>query len=81
MQHTSEHQGPKKAANLSINQALLAEARQLNINLSATLEQALRDRIQFEKRQQWLRDNQQALENCNELAEVNGLFSDSHRVF
>ena len=81
MQHTSDHQGPKKAANLSINQALLAEARQLNINLSALLERALRDRIQFEKRQQWLRDNQQALENCNELAETNGLFSDSHRVF
>lgn len=59
----------------------MAEARQLNINLSATLEQALRERIQQEKRQQWLRDNQQALENCNQLTEANGLFADSHRVF
>lgn len=81
MQVNDENQGAKKAANLSINQALLAEARQLNINLSATLEQALRERIRHEKRQQWLRENQQAIERCNQLTEANGLFADSHRVF
>ena len=32
---------PKKPTNLSINIELLTEARQLKINLSATLEQAL----------------------------------------
>lgn len=36
-----DHQAPKRPANLSINADLLAKARDLKINLSATLEQAL----------------------------------------
>lgn len=34
---------PKKAANLSINSDLLRKTRELNINLSATLERALKE--------------------------------------
>ena len=34
-------QAPKKATNLSLNSELLAEAKRLNINLSATMEKAL----------------------------------------
>lgn len=71
---------PKKAANLSINKELLAEARSLGINLSATLEQALTERVRQERRNQWLRNNREAIEACNELAEQKGLFSDKHRV-
>ena len=71
----------KKATNLSINKDLLAEARSLNINLSATLEQALIEKVNEAKRQQWLEANKDAMEACNELAEQNGLFADKHRVF
>jgi|GEM_PF-2102524 antitoxin CcdA len=35
----------KKAANLSINSDLRRKARELNINLSATLERALKDEL------------------------------------
>ena len=70
----------KKAANLSINRELLAEARSLNINLSATLEWALTEKIRQEKRNQWRENNREAIDNCNALAEENGLFSDKHRV-
>ena len=72
---------PKKATNLSINRGLLIEARTLNINLSATLEQALTEKVRKAWRKQWLKDNQEAIESCNELAEQNGLFSDKHRIF
>ena len=34
---------PKKATNLRVNSDLLQKARDLKVNLSATLEQALRD--------------------------------------
>lgn len=34
-----------------------------------------------EKCQQWLRDNQEAIENCNQFIEINGLFADCYRVF
>lgn len=71
----------KKATNLSINRDLLAEARSLNINLSATLEWALTEKIRQEKRNQWLQENREAIESCNELSAKNGLFADKHRVF
>lgn len=71
---------PKKATNLSINRELLAEARSLNINLSATLEQALTEKVRHERRKQWLEYNRDAIEACNELTDQNGLFSDKHRV-
>ncbi|WP_127346101.1 type II toxin-antitoxin system CcdA family antitoxin [Pseudidiomarina mangrovi] len=44
-------------------------------------QQASRELIDQKRRQQWLRDNQQALEDCNQLTEAHGLFADSHRVF
>lgn len=71
----------KKATNLSINKELLAEARSLNINLSATLEQALKQKVRQAKREKWLEDNRGAIEACNELTEKEGLFADKHRVF
>jgi antitoxin CcdA len=71
----------KKATNLSINKELLTQARALNINLSATLEQALTLKVRKAQREQWLEDNQQAIDTCNDLTEKNGLFADKHRVF
>jgi len=81
MQPTTDSGGTKKATNLSINKNLLAEARELKINLSATLEEALEEKVREQRRKQWLEENQQAIQACNELAEKNGLFSDKYRVF
>ena len=80
MQPIIDSKASKKATNLSVNQTLLAEARALKINLSATLEQALTEKIREEKRKHWLENNRQAIEACNELAEENGLFADKHRL-
>ena len=81
MQPTTDSGGAKKATNLSINKDLLAEARDLKINLSATLEEALQEKVREKRRSQWLEENKEALKACNELAEKNGLFSDKYRVF
>ena len=81
MQSTTDSGGTKKATNLSINKNLLAEARELKINLSATLEEALEKKVREQRRKQWLEENQQAIQACNELAEKNGLFSDKYRIF
>ena len=56
---------PKKSANLSLNADLLQQAKQLNINLSQTLEQHLADIIRQAQRGQWLAENQDALEAYN----------------
>lgn len=81
MQHLYDKNAPKKPTNLSINSNLLIKARDLDINLSATLEKALESEVRQNTREQWLRDNKQALENCNELAQAHGLFADKHRGF
>jgi len=71
----------KKATNLSINSDLLSRSRALNINLSATLERALEKELRKIERDSWLKMNQEAINELNELADNNGLFSDAYRNF
>ena len=70
---------PKKATHLSINSDLHNQARNLNINLSATLEQALAETLQQRQREQWLAENQAAITAYNERVEREGVFSDGLR--
>ena len=72
---------PKKPANLSINADLLQQAKQLNINLSQTLEQHLADIIRQAQRSQWLAENKSALDEYNRRIEKHGTFSDGLRQF
>ncbi|WP_419812263.1 type II toxin-antitoxin system CcdA family antitoxin [Bacterioplanoides sp.] len=81
MREVFDKTAPKKATNVSINSSLLSEAKSLKVNLSATLESALEDEVRRSKRKEWLAENQQAIEQCNQLAESNGLFADKHRGF
>jgi antitoxin CcdA len=76
-----DHKAAKKATNLSINSNLLSKARDLGINLSATLEHALETEIRQSARKEWLKNNKTALDNCNALTSENGLFADKHRKF
>ncbi|VAW63377.1 hypothetical protein MNBD_GAMMA08-17 [hydrothermal vent metagenome] len=79
MQHIYDVDAPKKPTNLSINSDLLKKARGMKINLSATLEQALVLQVKTTARDLWLKENKKAIEALNDLAEKNGLFSDSFR--
>ncbi|MGO8753808.1 MAG: type II toxin-antitoxin system CcdA family antitoxin [Gallionellaceae bacterium] len=72
---------PKKSANLSINADLLQQAKQLNINLSQTLEQRLAEIIRQAQRSRWLAENQSALDEYNRRIEARGTFSDGLRRF
>ncbi len=72
---------PKKSANLSINADLLRQAKQLNINLSQTLEQHLAEIVRKAQSEQWLAENRNALEEYNRRIEARGTFSDGLRRF
>ncbi len=72
---------PKKPTNLSINSDLLSKARKSKINLSATLERALAQKLRQTERENWKGENREAIEALNDLAEKHGLFSDSFREF
>ncbi len=71
----------KRATNLSIDEELLLEARELDINLSRTLEDALQKLIRHKKAEQWKTDNKDALQTYDEHIERNGVFSDKFRSF
>ena len=72
---------PKKAKNLSINSDLLRKARELDINLSSALEQALEQIVKRRLYETWLEENRAAIESYNEHVERHGVFSDGVRGF
>lgn len=72
---------PKKATNLSINSDLLAKSRELKINLSATLEQALNAELSKNASERWKTDNKTAIKAYNEFVDEHGCFGDEHRTF
>ena len=47
----------KRTANVSIDEDILAAAKAMNINLSQTLEEELRRRVQAERDEKWRREN------------------------
>ncbi|WP_341867668.1 type II toxin-antitoxin system CcdA family antitoxin [Methylotuvimicrobium buryatense] len=72
---------PKKPTNVSINSDLLVKAKELKINLSATLETALTELVNARQRELWLCENKIAIEAYNQLVEDHGNFSDDLRSF
>ena len=71
----------KRAANLSVDAALLDKAKELKINLSQTLEEALRKKIKAQQAAQWLEENREALESSNEWVRKHGLPLAKYRQF
>lgn len=81
MQPLYDYDALKKATNLSINSDLLKRSRALNINLSATLEQALKAKLAETQSEQWKAENRNAIQAYNEFVEEHGCFSDEFREF
>lgn len=81
MQPLYNHDAPKKPTNLSVNSDLLKKTKALNINLSATFEQALRAKLAESAASKWQKENKRAIESYNEFVEENGLFADEYRNF
>lgn len=72
---------PKQATNLSINRDLLDAARAAGVNLSAALEEALKEKVAAARRKKWKRENARAIAEYNAFIGEHGVFSDSHRGF
>ncbi len=81
MQTLYNYDAPKKPTNLSVNSDLLKKIKALNINLSATFEQALRAKLAETAANKWKQENQRAIEIYNDFVEENGLFADEYREF
>lgn len=72
---------PKRPTNLSINSDLLRKAKDLDINLSFALEQALTAQLKEKQAQLWLEQHKVAIAAYNQSVEENGVFSDGLRGF
>jgi antitoxin CcdA len=72
---------PKRATNVSIRSDLLAAAREAGINLSATLEGALTEKLAAAKGERWREENRKAIAVYNEHVDEHGTFSDGVRSF
>ncbi len=71
----------KKPVNVSLDQSLVAQARELQINLSQTLEKAVVMELRKARREKWLKENRKAVDTYNQRIEEQGVFSDGLRSF
>ncbi len=71
----------RKAANLSIDANVLADAKSLDINVSRAAETGIAEAVRAEKGRRWLEENREALESSNAWVEKNGLPLAKYRRF
>lgn len=74
-----KNRGNKRPANVSVDAQVLAAAKAMNINLSAVLEEALRQRLREERRRHFERESRAAIESYNRFIEENGLWGEDYR--
>lgn len=78
---TQETAGVRQGTNVTLPEALLREARQLNINLSQACERGLAAAVLEMKAAQWRQDNQAAMDAWNAHVEEKGLPLAEYRQF
>lgn len=81
MRTTTTQGSARKATNVTIGEALLAEAKSLNINISQAAEAGLARAVAERRAELWLAENRDALESSNAYVEVNGLPLARYRGF
>ena len=71
----------RKATNITIESALLAEAKELHINLSQAAEAGVAKAVADVRAKLWLAENKEALDDWNRYVEENGLPLEKYRSF
>jgi len=67
--------------NVSLDEALVTEARDLGVNISRAATTGLSDAVAKARAERWLADNRTALESSNAFVEEHGLPLQSLRLF
>ena len=81
MKSAEANRATRKSTNLSLDSALLREAKALGINLSRSAEAGIAAAVIQNQREGWLKDNAAALASSNAYIEANGLPLARHRQF
>jgi antitoxin CcdA len=72
---------PKRAINLTLNAKVLDMARDMDLNISQTVDALLTEEVLRQYWQRWNKDNAEAIAHYNARIEREGLFSDRWRTF
>jgi antitoxin CcdA len=70
---------PKKATNVSLPSDLVEEAKRLGINLSQACETGLSREVRNALKEEWKRDNREAIQSWNKWVAENGMPYDEFR--
>lgn len=73
--------GPRKATNVSLDTAIVAEARRLGINISRACEDGLSRQIAEERGRIWREENAAAMDAVNTWVEKHGVPLAKYRQF
>ncbi|MBE1204759.1 type II toxin-antitoxin system CcdA family antitoxin [Aminobacter carboxidus] len=71
----------RKPTNVTIDAALVEEAKALGLNMSQLAEDALAKAVSEEKSRRWKIENQAALDAWNDYVDKNGLPLAKYRLF
>ena len=70
-----------RPTNLSLSAALVAEAKELGVNISVAAAAGLEHAVASRRAEKWLEDNAPALEAYNNYIKTNGLPLEKSRLF
>ena len=70
-----------RPTNVTLDAALVAEAKALGVNISLASAQGLEAAVTRARREKWLADNKDALDSSNRWVETHGLPLATHRSF
>ena len=79
--HRLKSQRGKTATNISINAALLAEAKELGVNISQACESGLARELKSVREVKWKRENESTMQAWNDWTEKNGIPLVEYRRF
>lgn len=74
-------QTQRKPTNISVDTKLIAEAKELEVNISRAAEEGIAKAVADEKSRRWLEENKEALESSNRYIEKHGLPLAKYRLF
>lgn len=72
---------PRKPANVSLPEDLVAAAKELNVNMSQACEQGLRQAVSKARSHKWVEENMAAIEYWNRYVDEHGLPLAKYRQF
>jgi antitoxin CcdA len=71
----------RKPTNVSLDEKLVAEAKELGVNLSRACEAGLNTEVKQARERQWVEENREAIQGWNEWVAKNGIPLAKYRRF